>query len=60
MNRDSWFLTLVAILGAYNAGVVWLAQISGYPLWTDELADKRCGEKWSSDAVGRGRVKVLT
>ena len=34
MNRDSWFLTLVAILGAYNAGVVWLAQISGYPLWT--------------------------
>ncbi len=34
MDRDSWFLTLVAILGAYNAGVVWLAQISGYPLWT--------------------------
>ncbi len=34
MNRDSWFLTFVTILGAYNAGVVWLAQISGYPLWT--------------------------
>lgn len=33
MNRDFWLLTLLALLSAYNAGAVWLAQISGYPLW---------------------------
>lgn len=34
MNKYSWPLTFVTLMCAYNAGVVWLAQISGYPLWT--------------------------
>ena len=33
MNKYSWLLTFVTLLCAYNAGMVWLAQISGYPLW---------------------------
>lgn len=33
MNRDTWLLVALALLGACNAGAVWLAQISGYPLW---------------------------
>jgi hypothetical protein len=33
MTRDKWLLTALALLCACNAGTVWLAQVSGYPLW---------------------------
>lgn len=33
MTKESSLLICVALLGAWNAGVVWLAQVSGYPLW---------------------------
>jgi len=33
MSRDSWFLIVLAFLSTCNAGAVWLAQVSGYPLW---------------------------
>jgi hypothetical protein len=34
MFTRPWLLTVLALLAAYNTGTVWLAQISGYPLWT--------------------------
>lgn len=52
MNKNSWLLTLIALVGAYNAGVVWLAQISGYPLWTHvgQAEFSRFYAVWSSGA----------
>ncbi len=32
-TRSDWLLPLLALFAAWNAAVVWLAQVSGYPLW---------------------------
>jgi hypothetical protein len=33
LARGNWFAVTLTALAGYNAGAVWLAQISGYPLW---------------------------
>ena len=33
MKRHQWWLLALAALGWFEAGIVWVAQFSGYPLW---------------------------
>lgn len=47
MRKNVWLLAVVAALGWFNAGVIWLIQFSCYPLWTD--VGKR--EFWSYHEV---------
>jgi hypothetical protein len=50
MTKESSLLICVALLGAWNAGVVWLAQVSGYPLWSHLGAGefRRFYEPWAA------------
>jgi hypothetical protein len=61
MSKESWLLTCAAILGAYNAGVIWLVQISGYPLWPHVGRGEflRFYAVWSSGAWGMLFVPLL-
>lgn len=33
MNRHQWWLLVLAALAWFEAGIVWVVQFSGYPLW---------------------------
>ena len=33
MKRGQWWLLVLAALGWFEAGIVWVVQFSGYPLW---------------------------
>jgi len=53
MTRDTWLLIFLSLLGTYNAGVFWLAQLSGYPLWplVGQGEFSRYYSVWSSSAT---------